>query len=125
MEVDVSQRVHSVDVDIGRPDFDSATFEADIRALLPSDVASRDVMFIVDEIYVKEYWNGVREVLDNGFPDSVVWCAGLYRWVGWLLGVLNEDLYISNFLFSSTATIRPRFWKAWFKTASCFGVPEY
>ena len=77
-EIDLSERVHSVDVDIDRPAFDSERFEADIRRCLPHDVKAEDVMFIVDEIYVKEYWSDVLDVLDKGFQGCHIWCAGLY-----------------------------------------------
>ena len=77
-EVDVSERVHSVDVDIDSPSFSGAAFEASLRQCLPADVKTDDVMFVVDEIYVKEYWSGVLDVLDRGFRGCHIWCAGLY-----------------------------------------------
>ncbi|KAL8602146.1 hypothetical protein ACOMHN_007415 [Nucella lapillus] len=77
-EVDMSDRVHSVDVDIDPSSFDRLDFERQIRHCLPADVRADDVMFVVDEIYVKEYWSEVLEVLNAGFPGCAIWCAGLY-----------------------------------------------
>ncbi|XP_076436104.1 uncharacterized protein LOC143275715 isoform X2 [Babylonia areolata] len=77
---DVSERVHSVDVDIDRASFDRSDFERRIRRCLPEDLATpEDVLFVVDEIYVKEYWSQVLDVLSSGFLHGCsIWCAGLY-----------------------------------------------
>ena len=75
---DFSDSVHVVDVDIATSAFDQGQFENDIRHRLSRDVKPTDVMFVVDEIYVKEYWSDVLDVLNEGFPGCHIWCAGLY-----------------------------------------------
>ncbi|XP_025111765.1 uncharacterized protein LOC112574745 isoform X1 [Pomacea canaliculata] len=89
---DLSTRVHAVDVDISEHKFDKEIFLGEILRYVPNDVDSEDVMFIIDEIYVKDYWCYVLEALDTRFPRSVIWCAGLYSRNP--PGFLQEDLFV-------------------------------
>lgn len=38
----------------------------------------KDVLFLVDEIYIESFWEEITSAFSGEFSDSEVWCAGLF-----------------------------------------------
>ena len=43
-----------------------------------STVGMKDVLFLVDEIYIESFWEEITEAFSGEFAKSEVWCAGLF-----------------------------------------------
>lgn len=70
--------MHAIDVDIDHAVFQEEQFLSCLRQHVPRDVSPANVMFVVDEIYVLDYWRVILNVIDSAFPGCFIWCAGLY-----------------------------------------------
>ena len=43
-----------------------------------STVGMKDVLFLVDEIYIESFWEEITGAFSGEFAESEVWCAGLF-----------------------------------------------
>ncbi|XP_005112970.1 uncharacterized protein LOC101862552 [Aplysia californica] len=66
----------AIDVD----NFKRDKFVRSVKRKWPEDKTNcgANILFLVDETYVKDYWIEVFNSLMEEFPQSSVWCAGLY-----------------------------------------------
>ncbi|XP_070176073.1 uncharacterized protein [Littorina saxatilis] len=68
-------RVHCLPVDVN--ELTSKTFTEEAKTKCPG-VDERDMLFVVDEIYIEDFWRCILDSFEEAFTSSIVLCAGLF-----------------------------------------------